>query len=259
MKKMHGAFLLMFGATLLSAGQPARAQTADDIVARNMVARGGLLKLKAVRSVRASGHMMGPGGEAPFVLKWKRPTMYRFEFTVEGKTAIQAYDGKAGWMLLPFTDKKDPEPMAQDDLNEIEEQADFEGPLVDYRKKGNKVELIGKEPVGGTDSYKLRMTRNNGDITLIYIDAKSHLEIKSEGKRMVRGEEIEFETSQSDYKEVGGLLFPHSIGSGLKGEPAMSTFTFDKIDLNVDVPDSEFRMPEVKPDPAKPAQKPEAP
>jgi outer membrane lipoprotein-sorting protein len=237
-------------------GAAAQAETVDEIIAKNLEARGGKDKIEAVRSARITGRMtMGEGMEAPIVLEWKRPGMVRMEFTIQGMTAIQAYDGSSGWMVMPFLGKKDPEKMPADDQKDIEEMADvFEGPLLNYAAKGHQVELIGKEPIEGTEAYKLKLTKKNGDVAYIYLDGDAYLEIKDEGKRSRRGQEIEFESSQGDYKEVGGLMFAHSIEQKPKGVPTSQTISIDKIELNVDLPDARFQMPEIKAEePSKPS------
>jgi outer membrane lipoprotein-sorting protein len=233
------------------------AQTADEIIAKNAEARGGLAKIKAVKSVKMSGKMtVGPGLEAPIVVTLKRPDQMRMEFTFQGLTAVRAYDGKSGWAIVPFTGKKDPEALSADDLKEMDEQADMDGPLVDYKSKSHKVELLGKEKIEGTDAYKLKLTRKNGDIDIIYLDADSLLEIKEEGKRTVRGSEREFESSIGDYREVEGLMFPFAIESGQKGSPEKQKITVEKMELNTPVDDASFKMPAAAPAAAgKPAEK----
>jgi outer membrane lipoprotein-sorting protein len=227
------------------------AQTLDEIIAKSIQARGGMDKIKAVQSVRSSGTMsMGPGMEAPGSLTQKRPNMARLEFTVQGLTAVQAYDGKDAWQIMPFMGKKDAELMSADEKKEMEEDADIDGDLVDYASKGSKVELLGKDKVEGTDVYKLKVSLKNGDVKTIYLDADSFLEIKEETKRTVRGTEREIESTVGDYKEVNGLMFPFAIESGLKGSQEKEKLTISKIELNVPVDDSIFKMPPPAP-PAK--------
>jgi outer membrane lipoprotein-sorting protein len=239
------------------------AQTADDIIAKYVAARGGMDKIKSVNSIRMMGRMvMGPM-EAPLVIVMKRPDQVRVEFTLQGMTAISAYDGTSGWAIMPFMGKKDAEPIAADELKELQDEADMDRPLVDYKAKGHTVELLGKDKVEGTDAYKLKLTHKNGDVDTIYLDADSYLEIKEEGKRMVRGSEQEFETSIGDYREVGGLMFPFALDSGMKGSQERQKITMDKIELNVPVEEASFKMPAASPPPAedkkttdKPAENP---
>jgi len=235
---------------------PAAAQTVDEIIAKNVEARGGIKTLKAANTVRMAGRMtVGPGLEAPFVLEQKRPNRMRLDITFQGMTGTQAYDGGSAWMVMPFMGKKDPEKVPDEDAQAFAEQADFDGVLVDYKDKGHAVDLIGKEPVEGSEAYKLKVTMKDGAIRYIYIDAEAYLEIKTEGKRKIRGSEVEGESSIGDYKEVAGMMMPHAVESGAKGSPQKQKLTIDKIEVNVPIDDTRFVMPEVKKDePAPPKQ-----
>lgn len=231
----------------LALAAPAASQTVDDIIAKNVAAKGGLDKIKAVQTVRMTGKMtLGPGIEAPVVLELKRPNMMRMDVTVQGMVGAQAYDGTTGWMLMPFAGSTVPQQMSAEDAAMAAEQADMDGPLIDYKAKGNKVELLGKEKVEGADAFKLRLTLKNGTVRTLFIDAEHFLEIKDESKRMVRGTEVETETIVGDYKEVGGMMFPHSVDSGQKGNPQRQKLVVEKIELNVPLDASRFKMPEKK-------------
>src|SRR5579884_2911594 len=136
---------------ILAAVSCLSAQTVDEIIAKNIQARGGADKLKSVQTIKATATMSMGGMEIPGVIIQKRPQMARMEFTVQGLTAVQAYDGKEAWQVMPFMGKKDPELMSADEAKETEEDADIDGPLVDYKSKGHQVELLGKEKIEGTD------------------------------------------------------------------------------------------------------------
>lgn len=224
------------------------AQTVDEIIAKNVQARGGAEKLKSVQSIKSTATMaIGPGMEAPGVLVQKRPMLARLEFTVQGLTAVQAYDGKNAWQIMPFLGKKDPELMSADEAKETEEMADIDGPLVDYKSKGHQVELLGKEKIEGTDAFKIKATLKNGDVQTIYIDSDSFLEIKEETKRTVRGSDQIVESAIGDYKEVNGIMLPFAIESGVKGSAEKQKLTITKVELNVPADDSMFKMPAVAP------------
>lgn len=242
MLRFRQLMLLLSAALLCSTGY---AQTVDELIAKNVEARGGMDKLKSVQTLRLTGRMtMGPGLEAPIVLTLKRPSSMRMDLTFQGMTAVQAYDGKNGWQIMPFQGRTEPEPLSPEDLKEAAQEADIDGPLVDYAAKGHKVELIGKEPVEGSDAWKLKVTLKDGDIRYVYLDADYFLQVKSEGKRMVRGSELETDTLFGDFKEVDGLVFPHSIDSGAKGHPERQKIAVEKIEINVPVDDASFQMPQ---------------
>jgi hypothetical protein len=223
---------------------PAAAQTADDIIAKNNDAKGGLARQKAVKSVRMTGRMtVGPGIEAPIVLEMKRPKSMRIDIAIQGMTITQAYDGSVGWMLNPLSGRADPEPLPSELMSTVEEQADMDGPLIDYKAKGHTVELLGKEKAEGTECYKLKVTLKNGDVRTFFIDAESYLEIKVERRTMVRGTEQLGDTIVGDWKEVGGILMAHSVDSGQPGGPMRQKMTIDKIELDAPIDNARFTMP----------------
>ena len=226
----------------------AAAQTADDIVARYIKAVGGLDKIQSVKSLRRSGKYIGGGGfEAPILQENKRDASVREEFSLQGMTGVNAYDGKTGWKIEPWGGKKDPEALGEEEMKGIIEDADFDGPLVDYKRKGNKVEFLGTDKFEGTDTYKLKITKPNGDVYTYYLDTDYYMPIKIDLKRMVRGEEREYESALGDYKLVNGWYLPFSIESNPKGHPQdKSKYVYDKIEANVAIDDSRFVMPVAK-------------
>jgi len=229
------------------------AQTVDEIIAKHIAAQGGITKLKALQSIRMTGDFETGGMRAGFTQVFKRPMKMRLDISVQGLTMTQAYDGEKGWQVVPFTGKKDAEPMTGDDLKNAQEQADLDGPLMDYKKKGNTVELIGKEKIAGKDSYNLKITLKNGDVRNLYLDAVTLLGQKTSAKTMTRGTEVELESILGDYREVDGLKFPFSIEQHqVGGEGPGQKIIFKKIEVNVPVDDSIFKMPVVTPPAAQP-------
>ena len=245
--------LLSVCALLISVA--AFAQTADEIIDKHIKAEGGLEKMKAVQSMRMTGKMkMGPM-ELPVTMIKARPDQMRMDFTVQGMTGTQAFDGTTGWSVMPFMGKKDPEKMPEDMLKQMRDEADFDGPLVDYKAKGNKVEYIGKEDVQGSPVYKLHITTKQGSESNMYIDADTYLVIKTESKRKVQGQDVEGETTIGDYKDVGGMMFPYSMEMHAKGAPGGQSLTIEKYELNPKLDSAQFKMPEVKKEEPKAEEK----
>src|SRR5579859_2002972 len=223
---------------------PLSAQTADEIIAKFIKTTGGMDKINAVTTLRRTGKFVGEGGfEAGVLQENKRPEKVREEFQIQGMAAVNAYDGSRGWKIDPFEGKKDAEPLGEEELKSIVEDADFDGPLVNYAAKGNKVEYIGMEPVEGTDAYKLKVTKKNGDIAYFYMDTDYFVPIKIDTQRMVRGEQREYETSVGDYKEVNGWYLPYSFETNVKGHADKQKIGYDKIEANVPIADSRFEPP----------------
>src|ERR687890_524822 len=184
------------------------------------------------------------------VEKYRRPNLVRQEFLIQGMVGVTAYDGRTGWKIEPWNGKKDAEALSEEEMKGIIEDSDLDGPLVNYKQKGVKVEYVGMDEVEGTDAYKLKVTLAGGDVRVYYMDTDYFVPIKIDTKRMVRGAEREYETILGDYKEVAGWYLPFSIESGVKGSPNRQKITYEKIEANVALDDSRFAKPAVKPQPA---------
>src|SRR5215203_4851386 len=127
-KSLVGLFVAGLLSTLSTA---AWAQTADELIEKNIQAKGGREKIQAIKTLRMTGKMtMGQGMEAPMTMEVARPDKMRMEFTLQGMTGIQTYDGKEAWAVMPFMGKNDPEAISGKQLERIQEQADFDGLLM---------------------------------------------------------------------------------------------------------------------------------
>jgi hypothetical protein len=228
------------------------AQTVDEIIAKNLQARGGVEKMKAVQSIRITGKLNAGSFRAGFMQENKRPDKVREEQIIQGLAAVQAYDGKIGWQVNPFGGRRDAELMSQDDVKGLMIDADIDGPLVDYKEKGHKAELVGHDSVEGTDCYKIKLSLKNGDVRYYFLDTDSFLELKIETQSNIRGTIQYAETYFGDYEEVKGLYYSFAFESGAKGDTNRVKFAVDKVEINVPLEDSLFSMPTVKPE-AKPA------
>jgi hypothetical protein len=232
----------------------AAAQTVDEVIRKNIDAQGGVERLKAVKSAKVTGKIIQQGIEIPIMIQQKRPNMVRVDVTFQGKTQTGAYDGETGWKTNPFQGSPDPEKIAGDELKELQEQSDMDGPLVDYKAKGHAVELIGKEDLEGTPVYKLKLTLKNGDVRNIYIDADNWLTLKVNLKRKTPGGEMEADQYVGNYKKVNGLMAAFSIETKIAGQ-TVNQIVFDKMDMDVPIEDSVFKMPAKIPEKPKTEEK----
>jgi outer membrane lipoprotein-sorting protein len=225
-----------------------RAQTVEEIIAKNIQARGGLEKLQAIKTLRMTARFAQGGFRATYVQENKREDKVREELIVQGMAQVRAYDGKTAWQIDPFEGRKDPELMSQDDSKPLLLDADLEGQLVDYKQKGYVAELIGHDSVEGTDCYKIKLTLKNADVRYFYLDADSYLIIKVETQTKVRGAVKYQDTMLGDYEQVDGVYFPYSIETGETGSQERTRLTVEKIEPNVLLDDSQFSLPAAKPD-----------
>ena len=229
----------------------AQAQTVDELVKKNIQARGGLEKIKAIKTFKASGKIVQSGLEIPIVIQQKRPGSFRFEITFQGKSQIQGYDGVTGWKIDPIQGSSEPEKLTEEEMKDARELADIDGALVDYKEKGHTIELVGKEDVEGTPAYKLKVTLKNGDVRYHYLDVENSLEIKESSKRKSPAGELEVDSYPGNYKSVAGTMLPFSTEHKVKGQ-TLYTLTLDNVETDVTLEDSIFKMP------AKSADKPKS-
>lgn len=244
--------LSMILAVLLLVPAAIRAQTVDEVIAKNVQALGGMEKLKSVNSMRVTGKLHAGSFEAQFLQQNKRADKVREEFVIQGMAQVRAYDGKAGWQINPFEGRRDAELLSEDDMKGLKVDADIDGPLVDYKEKGHTAELIGHDSVEGTDCYKIKLTLKNGDIRYYYLDTDLFLPLKLETQTTVRGTIHEGETYYGDYEQVNGLYYPFEFESGQKGDANRVKFSVEKIEQNISLDDALFSVPMTKAAP-KPA------
>ena len=219
-------------------------QTADELIAKNIEARGGMEKMKAIKTMRIAARFEGGGGfTAKVGQENERPNLLRETFTLQGMTQVQAYDGSQGWQIQPFSGKKDPELMGEDDVRDLLLDADFDGPLVDYKEKGSTVEYLGHDVVDGDDALRLKVTLKNGDIIYDYLDPDTFIEIRREIQQFIRGSVRDRVVGFGSYKPVAGIMYPFSISQGPKNNPDSQTITVQKMEVNVKIDPADFMLP----------------
>jgi hypothetical protein len=225
----------------------AQQTSADDLIARHLQARGGAEALRNIKTVVSSGKMRPAGFDADFriVETISRPGSVRTELTLQGLTIVQAWDGQTGWQIQPFSGRKDAERLSSDDTKSLQEEADFEGALVDYKAKGNSVELMPDEDVDGAPAHVIRVKLKNGDEQTYYIDPDALMTIRVVTKQTLRGAEQQSVTDYGDYEKIEGVYFPLELESGPKDQPNnRQRVTIDKVVLNGAVDPNIFAMPQ---------------
>ena len=224
-----------------SLGAPVLAQSVDSLIARSVEARGGLAKLRAIQSVRMKGELSMRDVDAAIVIEIKRPASVRSELKLGGTLLIQAYDGKDAWGVAPGD--MGAQRLSAEMAKDVAARADLEGPLVDYAAKGFRVELVGERELDLGEAQVLRVTKPSGEIEDHFLDAESFLPVRIEVRRTLQGKELVAETTLDDYEEAGGVMWPHTIESGIKGQAERQTLTIETIEIDPALDDARFRMP----------------
>jgi outer membrane lipoprotein-sorting protein len=225
-------------AILLLVAPSAGAQTADELVAKNIAAKGGLERLKAVHSLRQTSDITIQGMAAKLTIYSKRPNLTRQEIAFGADTIISVFDGQTPWMVNPMSGSTQATVITGPQADMIRIDASFDGPLIDYKARGLRVELIGAENVDGTAVHHLKVTGGDSLEKHIYLDASTSLEVKIASETPNGMVEQRF----SDYREVGGLTVPYSI-TLLTGGAVTAQIKLLTVDLNAEIDDALFRIP----------------
>jgi hypothetical protein len=236
-------FVLVAAAALL-APTATPAQTLDEIVSLHVAARGGREALAAVRTVRMTGRATsGSGRQAIVRREIARPGRIRTEFVFQGTTGVYAFDGSAGWRVSPLDGRFTPEPLPGEEAAVTAEQADIDGPLVDWKAKGHRLELVGSEALPGGRAHRLRLTLASGAVRELWLDAASALVVRSLARRALRGREVALETTFGDYRKTDGVAFARSIEAGVANRPQRVRVVVESVETNVSIDEARFRLP----------------
>jgi hypothetical protein len=185
----------------------------------------------------------GPDREAIVRREIARPGRIRTEFEFQGTTGVYAWDGSAGWRVSPLDGRFEPEPLPAQEATIAAEQADIDGPLVDWKAKGHQVELVGTEALPGGRAHHLKVVLKSGGERDVWVDAATGLVVKTVSTRFWRGREVSLETTFADYRESGGVTFPRSLETGVPGRPRRLHIVVESVEVNPVLDDARFRMP----------------
>lgn len=237
MKKILSLFLLV------AATGNVNAQKVEDIIAKYDKAIGGIEAQKKVKTMKMTAKIKQMGMEFPLLVQVIGGKAVRSDVTIQGMTIVSAFKDSTGWTINPLQGATTAQKMNAEEVKESKKQCDLVDELADYKGHGHKVELIGKEDVEGTETYKIKLTKKDGDIEYYYLDAESYLPIKTASKIKYGDKEVETETYFSDYKDVNGIKRAHNTQVKSGGQVFMET-VIEKFEVNVPIDEDIFKMPQ---------------
>lgn len=220
MKKLLFVFALIFM-------QWSFAQTAKEIIDKNIEVSGGLTNWKLLNSVFIQGKViLGIKDEYPIKIYQQRPNLTKTILTIGSKdVAIEGYDGSKGYAMNYATNK------LQEYPDYIAES--FDDDFIDWQNKGFDAQFLGKEKIGDIYCYKVVLTKNVNK-NIYYFDIKSYMLIKE-----VKKDET---LTYSDYKKVGNLLMPFRIESMSAKKDGDYIILINKIETNKVFPNNIFKF-----------------
>jgi outer membrane lipoprotein-sorting protein len=220
-------------------GAPAIAQTLEAIIAKNLEARGGVEKLRAVQTVKTSGKMTGRGMEVPVTTWVKRPNKMRRDTVFPDRTLTVGFDGTTVWGLDSTVGK--PQQMTGPQAEATRDQAGLDPLFLDYKDKGHRIELVSTEDLDGQKVHHLRITRKNGQVAHHYIGVETGLEVRIVETFDQGGMKMEVRTDLSGYQTVDGMQVPFTIRQYSNGQLAVE-FNLTNVEFNAPMEDEIFAM-----------------
>ena len=219
-----------------------QAHSVGEIINKYTDAIGGKEKLNSIKSVYMEGSRRMMNSEIALKITKIQDELYRNDFEFGGNKGYIIVTPNKGWFFNPLHLQSAQE-IPQERLKTMQQDLDIAGPIVDHAKKGNKVQLIGKEDIDGKETYKIKLTLSTGKDIFYYFEIKTDLLIQTRQMRAGIGEneneESEVITHYSDYLPVDGILFPHTVSN--TGSGAGDGFiTFKKIELNKPIDKSRY-------------------
>jgi outer membrane lipoprotein-sorting protein len=228
-------------ALLVAAPSFAQTPTAEELVAKNLAARGGLEKLQSLNTMKVTGTVAFQGMEMPMTLLTKRPNKMRQELSMQGQSIVQAFDGQTVWASNPMLGPG-ARALEGPQADALKNQALFDGPLVGYKDRGDTIEVVGPAEVEGAKAWKLKVARQDGRSMFILLDATTFLERQWSVTMEQNGLTMEIDTIIGDYQPVDGVQVARSMRTVMGGNP-MGTLKIASVEFNVPVEDSVFVMP----------------
>lgn len=245
--------LMTFFAMILIAGVTiSQAQTVDEILDTYFENTGGKEAWRALKGMRMTAKVNQGGMEIPLEIVQLKDGRQYTSITFQGKELMQGvYDGEVLWGTNMMTQKAEKSDAETTEMMKNEAK-DFPDAFLDYEDKGYEVEYVGKEDFNGTETFKIKLTKDpvvidgkeEEDVSYYFFETDNYVPIAVQAEiKQGQGKGMISEITFSDYQEVDGLYFAFTMTQGVKGQ-AGQPITMDTIELNPDVDDARFKYPE---------------
>jgi outer membrane lipoprotein-sorting protein len=229
---------LVTAALLCLAGVRADAtQSIDQVIQKNIDAKGGLTRLKAIQTIKQTATLSMQGAEFAITMYSKRPNYVRQEMSVNGQLVVNGFDGLSPWILNPNVAPRAivvTGPQAE----QIRQQSNFDSQLMDYKALGLTAAMNGFEMMGGRRVVHVRLTSPDGHRSDVYLDGETYLDAKVS----TQNNQLRLDQEMSDYRDQDGIKVPFLIRTLTNGV-VQSELKVQKVEFNVKLDDALFKVP----------------
>jgi outer membrane lipoprotein-sorting protein len=239
-RRVVAAAVVLFLSSTAAAAQPAA--TVDDVIAKNLAARGGVEKLKSINTVKITGVVSAQGMELPMTSWSKRPNRLRRDTKFKDQNIVVAFDGTTVWGVNPMMGSTVPQEVTGPQAEMTRDDASFDPLFLNYKERGHTVELVGTETIEGTPAHHLKVTKKNGNVEHHYLNAETGLEMRTVFTLEQNGMKAEVTTDLTDYQNIDGMQVAFSMKQSMNGNPLLLV-KLQKVEFNVPIDDEIFKMP----------------
>ena len=236
---MRKSVIAVVAVIVIAFANVAQAQSVNEVLEKHFKTIG-QEKLVAVQSFFIKAKVSQMGMELPMEMRIKKPDMFIINIEIQGQKMVQAYDGQKGWMIVPMM-SPDPQELAGTQLDQVKEQANMDGELYNYEKKGSTAEMAGKVNVDGKEMFRIKLTDKEGNAKDYFIDANTYLISKVKAKVSAQGQTVDIEQIMSDYKTIDGITMAMKVES--KSPMGTAIITMDEVKFNEKFDDAIFKQP----------------
>ncbi len=236
---MKKSVIAILAIIVIAFANVAQAQSVNEVLEKHFKAVG-QEKLVELNSFYIKAKVSQMGMELPMEMRIKKPDMFITNIDIQGQKMVQAFDGEKGWMIIPMM-SPDPQELAGAQLDQAKEQANMDGELYNYEKKGSTAEMGGKVNVDGKEMFRIKLTDKEGNTKDYFIDANTYLISKVKAKVSAQGQTVDVEQIMSDYKTIDGITIAMKIES--KSPMGTAVITMEEVKFNEKFDDAIFKQP----------------
>ena len=222
-----------------------QAQTADEIIRKYVEFIGGEKQWKEITTIITSGEYTYGGVSFPFKAYSKAPDHYKFVVTFNKKYYAQAFDGKAGWKIDVFNGDTTPTLLTGKPALAMANEADveLENALINYKDKGHRASLEGKDSIQGKACFTIKFIRKNRESETYFFDRKTaELVLKKAVSKNPEMGGAALTIFYSDYRTVGNIKIPFKTIAKTEDQTIL-VITIRNAEINIAIADIEFQPP----------------
>jgi hypothetical protein len=228
--------ILLVIAVSVSAFISAKAQTADEVIAKYITAIGGADKWTKVQSLKVEGQIEVQGVTIPFTIQAVQMKGMRIDAEFQGNKIIDIVNPEKGWSQNPLAGKASLDPISADELKTKLDDLDIQDAFIDYKAKGSSVEFLGKDEEDGNEYFKIKLTTKNNNEKTYFFDTKTSLIYKVESIVKQQGQEIKSAVKYLDYQTTD-----FGIKIAFKQDQGMMQMVTKKVTVNPQIDTAIFK------------------